>query len=70
MKKTTIAIAALLATLSSATVVYADDTASTTAPTANCKPGDTNCKPDATTDGTAAPATDSTSAPASTEKDD
>lgn len=68
MKTSTLAVAALVTSLSAAMIapaVYAEDAApaaTTTAPA--CDPKDPQCKPDATTDGAAAPATDSTEAPA------
>lgn len=75
MKKTTLAIAALLSTLSVASIApaYAEDAApstdaSTAAPaTADCKPGDKNCHPDTNaTEGSAGTSTDS-AAPATTD---
>jgi hypothetical protein len=66
MKKTTLAIAALLSTLSVASIApaYAEDAApstdATTAAPADCKPGDKNCTPDTHSEGStdsAAPAT-------------
>lgn len=69
MKISTLAVAAVVTSLTAAIItpaVYAEDAAptTTTAPAPACDPKDPKCKPDATTDGTAAPATDSTDAPA------
>lgn len=67
MKISTLAVAALVTSLSAAIIApaaYAEDAApTTTTPAPACDPKDPKCKPDATTDGTAAPSTEG-SAPA------